>query len=233
MASDVTDKQADATQTRTRKGGQSRIKLKNALRQLLEQSSYRELRVVDITQQAGVATGLFYHYFADLPSLIEEVLRDYVAEVANTDAVEAGIEKGDWYQRIYAYNHMVALSYATRPGLMQNLLQFADETPDFSMLLRNNFIEQLMWLVQLMPHLFERNTQSEHERLMVIYTLAGSAEVLLRDYYINKVDALVEQAFTVEQMAELLSSLFYRGLFLDNPPLEKLSHFKQLSALKR
>ncbi len=233
MANNDVNAEQGSAQTRTVKGGKSRNRIKAGVLKLLNTQSYRALRVVDVTQEAGVATGLFYHYFKDLPSLVEEVLSDYVADVADSETIEQGIEKGDWYQRIYAYNHRVALSYANRPGLMRNLLQLADEQPSFSRLLRNNFVEQLKWLVTSMPHLFEGSQQSEHERLMIVYTLSASAEVLLRDYYINQVSALVEEELSVEDIAELLSSLFYRGLFLENPPQEKLVHFKQLSTLKR
>ena len=68
--------------------------------------------------------------------------------------VEKHVSKGDWYARIYAHNLVVVRTYAKRPGVMRSLLQLADEDEAFSSMLRANYRNQLMWLVDLMPKLF-------------------------------------------------------------------------------
>lgn len=220
-------------QARSAKGEQARKKLKRAALKVLERVGYHDMRVTDVTKEAGVAAGLFYHYFKDLKSLTMEVLTDYVSESGNLEAIEKDIARGDWYERIYVHNLLVAKSYASRPGLMRALLQLADEEHSFSAILRQSFIEQLKWLVKRMPSLFPEAEQTEHEALMVAYTLAASSEVLLRDYYINCDPELTAETLEVEEMAELLSVMFYRGLFLKNPPEEKLKYTKKLTRLVR
>ena len=215
------------------KGAQARKKLKRAAVNVLERVGYHDMRVSDVTNEAGVAAGLFYHYFKDLKSLTVEVMTDYVSESENIDVIEKDIAKGDWYERIYVHNLLVAKSYASRPGLMRALLQLADEEQTFSAILRQSYIDQLKWFVKLMPGLFPEAKLSEHEALMVIYTLAASSEVLLRDYYIKREPALTAQALTVEEIAELLSVMFYRGLFLKNPPEDKLIYTQKLTLLTR
>ena len=211
------------------KGEQARKKLKRAALIVLERLGYHDMRVSDVTKEAGVAAGLFYHYFDDLKSLTIEVLTDFVAVSADVEVIEKNVAKGDWYERIHAHNLFVAKNYAERPGLMRSLLQLADEEQSFSRLLRFNYIEQLKWLVKLMPPLFPDSEQTEHEALMVIYTLAASSEVLLRDYFINHDPELTAQALDVNEIAELLSVMFYRGLFLQNPPQDKLTYTKKLA----
>jgi AcrR family transcriptional regulator len=215
------------------KGEQARIKLKKAALTVLERVGYHKMRITDVTKEAGVAAGLFYHYFKDLKSLTLEVLTDYVAESQNREQIEKGISKGDWYERILAYNLLIVKSYDARPGLMRCLLQLADEEEEFSSLLRASFIEQLNWLVKLMPGLFPDAELNEHQALMVIYTLASSSEVVLRDYYINHDPSLNAEQLEVEDIAELLSVIFYRGLFLQNPPIEKLRYTKNLRNMSR
>ena len=46
------------------------------------------MAVEGVTKEAGVAAGLFYHYFKDLKSLTMEVLTDFVGESANIEAIE-------------------------------------------------------------------------------------------------------------------------------------------------
>lgn len=211
------------------KGEQAREKLKQAAMAVMERVSYHDMRVTDVTKEAGVAAGLFYHYFKDLKSLTLEVLTDYMSESKALKEIEKDIPNSDWYERIYSHNLVVAKSYAQRPGLTRSLLQLADEDKEFSSILRSSYVAQLMWLVKLMPSLFPEAKLSDHEALMVLYTLAASGEVVLRDYYINRDPALTVENLQVEEIAELLSTVFYRGLFLQNPPEHKLQYAKKLT----
>ena len=224
---------AQRKQARSPRGRKAREKIKQAALVALEQVGYHKLRVADVTDEAGVAAGLFYHYFPDLCSLTLEVLEDFVALSLNIEAIERDVPKGDWYERMLAHNRLVAAGYAERPGLTRCLLQLADEDPGFSQLLRRNFIQQLSWLVKLMPKLFPQAQLREHQALMVVYTLAGMGEAVLRDYYVNREPALVAEPLQVEEMAELLTVMFYRGLFLQNPPPEKLSYTRNLQFMVR
>ncbi len=226
---------ADETARRalSARGEQARKKLKRAALKVLERVGYHRMRITDVTQEAGVAAGLFYHYFPDLKSLTLEVLSDFVAESRKLESIQKDIPKGGWYERIHAHNLIVVKSYAQRPGLMRCLLQLADEEQEFSALLRESFIEQLNWLVRLMPGMFPQAGLSTQQALMVVYTLACSSEGILRDYYINREPALTASGLATEEVAELLSVMFYRGLFLQHPPVEKLKYTANLQFLSR
>lgn len=224
----------EAIQTaRSAKGEQARLKLKKAALVVLERVGYHKMRIADVTAEAGVAAGLFYHYFSDLKSLTREVLGDFVASSQNVADIEKGVAKGDWYARIYAHNIFVVKTYAAHPGVMRCLFQLADEDREFSALLRDSFTQQLNWLVSVMPRLFPEAQLTAHQGLMVVYTLAASGEVVLRDYFINRDPALTAEALAVEDIAELMSVIFYRGLFLQNPPAEKLKYTKNLQHMVR
>jgi len=215
------------------KGEKARARLKAAALKVMEQVGYHKMRITDVTAQAGVASGLFYHYFKDLKSLTLEVLEDFVSHSLNIDDIEKDVPKGDWYARMLAHNRLVVKSYAERPGIMRCLLQLADEDEDFSLLLRQNFVQQLSWLTRQMPKLFPDAEMTEHQAMMVVYALAGTGETVLRDYYINREPVLREQELTVDDMAELITLIFYRGLFLENPPAEKLGYTINLSNMRK
>lgn len=210
------------------RGEKARTKLKQAALVVLEREGYHRMRIADVTGEAGVAAGLFYHYFPDLKSMTLEVLEDFVAGSRNVQAIEKDVPPGDWYERMLAHNVLIVRAYAERPGITRCLLQLADEDAAFSQLLRTHFIEQLGWLVQQMPKLFPKAKLSKQQALMVVYTLAGTGETLLRDYFVNREAALVRSKLDVAQMAELLTVMFYRGLFLENPPANKMHYTKNL-----
>lgn len=232
MAKAVDKANNDARGT-SAKGARARAKLKVAALTVMERLGYHKMRIVDVTTEAGVASGLFYHYFKDLKSLTLEVLGDFVAHSLKLEDIEKDVPKGDWYQRMLAHNRLVIQSYAERPGIMRCLLQLADEDEDFSKLLRHNYMEQLGWLSQQMAKLFPQAALSDHQAMMVVYALAGTGETILRDYYINREPALVAEQVTIDEMAELISVIFYRGLFLENPPAEQLSYAANLQNMKK
>ena len=222
-----------AAKTISPKGAKARAKLKAAGLAVLAEVGYHKMRITDVTAKAGVASGLFYHYFDDLKSLTTEVLEDFVSHSLRVEDIERDVPKGDWYERMYAHNRLVVQAYVEHPGIMRCLLQLADEDEDFSRLLRQGFIHQLSWLTRQMPRLFPEAAMPEHQAMMVVYALAGTGETILRDYYINRETALTESEVSADEMTELISVIFYRGLFLKNPPAEKLRYTANLQAMKQ
>ena len=218
---------------RSAKGERARARLKEAALSVMEREGYHHMRIADVTREAGVAQGLFYHYFSDLKSLTVEVLEDFINPSRDAEDIERGVERGDWYGRIYAHNYLVVNGYAKRPGVMRCLLQMADEDAAFSALLRESYREQLMWLVAVLPKMFPAVRFRKHQALVTVYALAGIGEGLLREYFINRSETLRAADLSVEEFAELLSTMFYRALFLEHPPASKLKYTRNLAAMRR
>jgi AcrR family transcriptional regulator len=215
------------------KGEKARAKLMRAALVVMERTGYHKMRIADVTGEAGVAAGLFYHYFPDLKSLTVEVLESYIAKSLNVKDIEKNVPKGDWFERIRAHTALVVNSYTRQPGIMRCLLQLADEDKSFASTLRENFIQQLNWLVAQMPKLFPEANMSNQQALLVVYALAGTAETLLHHYYVDQEAQLRSENTSADEMIELLAVMFYRGLFLENPPAEKLSYTTPLLNMVR
>jgi AcrR family transcriptional regulator len=218
---------------RSARGERARAGLKEAALAVLERDGYHRMRIADVTREAGVAQGLFYHYFKDLKSLTLEVLTDFAMASNDPLQVEKNVTRGDWYARIYAHNLVIVRSYARRPGVMRCMLQLADEDSAFSEMLRENYRSQLMWLVDLMPKLFPDVRFKKHQALMVVYSLAGIGEGLIREYFINESKTLRAAELSTEQFAELLTTMFYRALFLQHPDENQLKYTRNLTAMVR
>ena len=231
--SSTSARQDSVSGARSARGERARAGLKAAALRVLEREGYHRMRIADVTQEAGVAQGLFYHYFKDLKSLTVEVLTDFAMASNDPAEIEKGVPRGDWFARIYAHNLVIVRSYAKRPGVMRCMLQLADEDPAFSGMLRENYRNQLMWLVDLMPGLFPDVKFRKHQALMVVYSLAGIGEGLLREYFINESRTLRSANLSVEQFAELLSTMYYRALFLEHPEPKKLQYTRNLAGMAR
>jgi AcrR family transcriptional regulator len=59
------------------KGQRTEEDLKNAARRLLVSKSYAEIKVTDITAEAGKAAGVFYRYFTDKNALLRALAADF------------------------------------------------------------------------------------------------------------------------------------------------------------
>jgi AcrR family transcriptional regulator len=218
---------------RNARGELARSKLKQAAARVLERVGYRQMRVVDVTREAGVAAGLFYHYFPDLKTLTIEVLRDFMTRFEAVDEIEREVAKGDWFARSHAHNRLVVQSYARNPGIMRCMVQLGDEEPEFGEIWRTSYYRRLELLVRALPRLFPGADLGPAEARLVTTLLAGIGEHVLSEYYIARAPALRELDLDEEQMAEWVTVMFHRALFLENPPVARLSHAGKLAGMRR
>lgn len=219
--------------SRSARGELARTRLKEAAARVLEKVGYRQMRVTDVTREAGVAAGLFYHYFADLKSLTIEVLTDFMRRFDAVEEIERDVAKGDWYGRIHAHNRQIVACYANNPGIMRCMVQMGDEEPEFGELWRASYQSQLELLVRVLPRLLPAARLSAQEARLVTMLLAGIGEHVLSEYYIVRSPALRELDLDEEAMTEWITVMFYRGLFLENPPPERLRHAARVAGMRR
>lgn len=211
-AQDVSGRQFSA------KGQLARQKLKAAVIAVLDRSGYHELKITDVTEEAGVATGLFYHYFPDLKTLVLEVLEEFIKSFEAMEEIEKGVAKGDWFGRLYAHFYKEVKSFADHPGLSRCLEFFAETDAEFRNLWRDSFDWQLQRLVDVIPGVFPESQLDDAEKQLLVYSLSGLGREVLKRYYIEKEETLGGANLSPEEMAEWLSVMYYRGLFAANPP---------------
>ncbi len=200
------------------RGRATRERLKAAARRMLERKGYSQLTVADVTQEAGVAAGLFHRYFPDLRTLATEILGEVLAELGDTARHEQGVARGDWMSRIRAHLLPSVANHALRPGLVRAMNQLADEYRPFRAQLRSFYQAQLELLSAQLPRLYRGAALAPSEALLLAYALGGISEAALRERYVLRNPALRDLSLTPEAMADWLAVLFYRALFAANPP---------------
>src|SRR3954465_15562882 len=78
----------------------TRDRLKEACRRVLDRVGYADIKIADVTAEAGVAVGLFYHYFKDLRSLVVELLEELTGELAAVQEMVAAPTPAWLFDRI-------------------------------------------------------------------------------------------------------------------------------------
>lgn len=232
MSKSTATTKPDFSKIKSAKGAQARDKLLRATERVLETKNYHQMRITDVTKEAKVSTGLFYHYFPDLKSLVLEVMDEFVATFENVEEIEAGVAEGDWYGRILAHCRAVVDNYAEKPAVMRSLLELAESEPEFAALMRDSYGRQLELMAAVLPRMFPDSELKEDDWFLILNALGGVGDNLLRGYFIQKDKRLVKTKRSNQELAEIIATLFYRGLFLQNPPEEKLEFVKGISHMK-
>ncbi|NUP33527.1 MAG: TetR/AcrR family transcriptional regulator [Streptomycetaceae bacterium] len=70
-----------------RRGQATRQKLLDCLREMLDTSPYRDVKVIDVARMAGTSPATFYQYFQDVESAILEIANDMAKDGARLKAL--------------------------------------------------------------------------------------------------------------------------------------------------
>lgn len=207
---------ADAASSR---GQKRREMFKQATRVVLERVGYHAMRVTDVATEAGVAVGLFYHYFPDLKTVTCEVLADFLDELSATPLPAAE----DRFDVVFTPTLIWANAYVEHPGLMRCLVQVADEVPEFRALWNKHSEGWNLRVAKAIARRFPEGQLSENVSLGIAYALGSMVDGLLNEVYVLNNADMRRLLKTPRDAAELLSVIWYRALYLENPPAAKLT----------
>ena len=199
------------------RGLRSRERLKQAARELLNEGGYRSLRVQDVTARAGVASGLFYRYFHDLREIVAELSRDFFSELlTEVDPAKTHEHRYDW---IYANLSNVVGRFAHNPGILACLFGLAGEYGEFDRIWKENAHR---WNLRVAEYLRrEIGCDAAHARRMG-FVLGAMTEGVVYQALIRQTDDLVEMGDKPEDIATVLAVMWYRAIYLENPPVARL-----------
>lgn len=211
----------------TRRGVETRARLLRAAIRILNRVGYPAMRIADVTKEAGVPISLFYRYFQGKQDITLECLRLLHGEIADAIAADSIDDKFD---RILASNRRVIRMHAENPGLARCIIAFSDAEPQFAAEFRQ---VSLSWDRVVARSIDKRAPKSsDGERLAISHALGGLVDQFLHEYYVAR-DPTLHAAFRddVEMMAVFISTLWYRALYLENPPIEKLGALKAFAGM--
>lgn len=211
----------------------ARASLMKAADTVLLRDGFHQLRIKDVTAEAGVATGLFYRYFKDFHALVDELIDELLERFEATEEIEKNVSKGDWFNRLKSHYEFAVRTYAEQPGLMRCITQFCSDDPGFRARWKEASFGQMNLLISVFPHVFPDHHLSVSETELMVYALGGIGQELMYEYYVVRNPDIRQLELTEEEMAEWLAALFYRGLFASNPSPKLLKHASKILSIKR
>jgi AcrR family transcriptional regulator len=199
------------------RGLRSRERLKHAARELLNEHGFRSLRVQDVTERAGVATGLFYRYFHDLREIVAEIAQDFFVELlADVDPGRASEHRYDW---IFDNLANVVRRFAKNPGILACLFGLAGDYAEFDQIWKKNAHR---WNLRVAEYLRRERRLDEVRARRMGYMLGAMTEGVVYQALIRRTEDLAEFGGKPEDIADVLAVMWYRAIFLEDPPADRL-----------
>jgi len=199
------------------RGLRSRERIKSAVRDVLNDRGFRNIRLQDVTERAGVASGLFYHYFRDLREAVAEVASDFFDTVV--EDTESLHEYHDPYDWIYQNHCNVVDRFARNPGILACLFGLSGDYEEFDKIWKQN---AHIWNLQVADFLQESAKFTAENARRMAFVLGATTEGVIYQALIRHTEDLFEFGEQPEDIAEVIAVMWYRTIFLRDPPTEKL-----------
>jgi AcrR family transcriptional regulator len=213
------------------KGERTRFRLKLAAIQALAKFGFTDLKVSDICAAADVALGTFYVYYADKAAIACAVLLEF-GEALHAHAKRVARGSSDYEAILLTNQHFVA-AYQLNAPLVRCLVQLEDQVPSFRDAWRQ---QRLHWIETIAASIARRSGHPDTPKelsVQVAYALEGMVFQYLYEVFVRQDPLLSRFAGTPEQIADLLSVLWYRAIYREDPPRTQVLYAKQLLALHR
>lgn len=199
------------------RGRRSRERLKRAASEVLNEKGYRNIRLQDVTERAGVASGLFYHYFRDLREVVAEVSSDFFdALVEDTKSLADYHEPYDW---IFQNHRNVVERFARNPGILACLFGLSGDYEEFDKIWKQN---AHVWNLQVADFLQKTAGFPAENAKRLAFVLGATTEGVIYQALIRHTEDLFEFGEQPEDIAEVIAVMWHRTIFLRDPPAEKL-----------
>lgn len=225
-------KASNVVEPRTARSEAARSRLKAAAQQVMNRLGYGNTRVIDITTEAGVASGLFYRYFPDLQSLAIEMVDELIARYSDIDSTIDPKAPDAVFERLRAHYVIFVDNYADNPGLMRALHSLGEASPSLTRRVKSAYDRHLEFLAtgQRPAHGLER-TSERAEWSMLGEALSGLGDAPLTAFYSWRTAATRSFDLKREEIVEWLTVLAYRVLVAKSPPDVCLKHRNRLGKL--
>ena len=212
------------------KGQRTRLRITAAASRILAENGYHDLRMADIANEAGVSHGAIYRYFKDKRVVTLEVLRGHALWAM--DLMPPSDEAMSAYERVHStMSHFVEL-FRANIGLNRCNRQLADEHAEFA---RLQMEYNATWYGRVAAGLTRRAATTERaagEAFGVAWALGGMVDEMLHNVFVREDPTLTHFRRAPAKLVTMLSILWYRGAFAENPPADEVSGSHPLLELR-
>jgi AcrR family transcriptional regulator len=207
----------------------SQLKLLAAGARLLDRCSFQDLKIEDVSVDAGLAKGTFYVHFPSKEDFLRQLARAYCGFELNTlprrakdlSRFAVGRLWISWYERTFAAN----------AGILRCIVQMGanDDAMRQLWLSRNASVVQAM-IAESMTGV-DLSAEDMQSLLWTMRTVGGMLDQSLFDRYGLQTPSGLQDPNDIDALIEMHAVLAYRSLYGMEPPVEELEHSRPLLRL--
>lgn len=207
--------QADSDSKDLDKSQRTALRLRIAAAELLEDRSVNELHVADISKRAGVSHGTFYTHYKNRHDIVQAIIEEYF------DILDRDLRPGhaaDEFTRIRDTTAAFIRYYCENLGLMRCIRALSEQDPVFAALKRST---DAAWYNRNIAHLSRTEVgkqMSADQIKLLVYALGSMVEEFLYVRFQNPDPIVVGLTKTEDDVVEKLAAIWYRALYLRDPP---------------
>jgi TetR/AcrR family transcriptional regulator, transcriptional repressor for nem operon len=203
-----------------RKGERTRDRIKLATIDLLNETGYRDLKIADICEAAGITPPVLYLYYDSKLALAEEILSEFLGHFMNRPSTKSR-DIDNPYDAIFLANLDWMRLARVNGGLLRCLFQYSDEAPEFAKLFSASSQRWYSRVTRSIIRRFPDAAIGKDEILLTVHALGGMIDDLARRLYADREHELREIVGTVapddEALAHFLSRIWMRALYRSDP----------------
>lgn len=228
----ATDATRSARVPRTSRGEAARERIKDAARVVFNRVGYRKARVTDITDEAQVASGLFYRYFTDLREIAAELSAEMLAPLLDIESRLDPDAPDRLFEKLRVHHAIQSGNYLHNPGLIRAWVPLSEDSPEFLAKVHAGYQRYLEFLVtDRWPEPNEPRTPERARILMLGYAAVGAGEMPMTAYAAWNTKSLKPLGLEEEVLAEWLALMAYRMFTGCDPDPAVLRHRDAIATL--
>ncbi|HEY0105253.1 MAG TPA: TetR/AcrR family transcriptional regulator [Rhizomicrobium sp.] len=211
----------------TKKGRARREKIKAVTAALLEETSYYELTLEQITKRVGIPISVFYHYFPTKRELVLELL-DEVFDRFRGSMMSAQ-PFGSFERGVLLNNRQILGLYEDHSGLMRCVAQVDD------LAFAARWRDHMNWWRHACASGLREFATPGTSRLdlnVLIHALSAMTESFAHEFYLLRNQELRRRLPDIDSAARFLTTLWVRAIFLSNPQYISINEFPFLLSLR-
>jgi AcrR family transcriptional regulator len=195
----------------TPKGRNTRARILEAGRAVLEERGYFDTSVTEITKRSDVALGTFYRYFENKDVLCLQLLEKLVQELY--ESVSGSWGKEDAMENLRSSSLRYLTAYHSNRKLIATMLQMAGAVPACAALwweLRKRTYDRMK------RYLVSSKAARELDPELTVVALGSMVEQFAYYWYVEA-ERNRKPVPTLDEAADLVSRIWYRAVYENRP----------------
>jgi AcrR family transcriptional regulator len=203
------------------KGARTRAMIKQYAHKLFAENGHTGVTAQSIVETAGVSSGTFYVYFSNKDDVISEICQDFMDKMIINLAEDRQYNSD--YEYLYIGQYLFIKYVSENYSFFRSLIEYSYANSDIFKILHDARIKEAKRTAQLFKRWSELGRFVPTNDAKGAFRVAMALNAMTEGFVQDELATLGPETSLTDQqlrdLAVLISRLFYRAVFLEEPPI--------------